>query len=59
MFTHAVDQFEQFGGIADKIEDFISEEVLNGKVLEHQEYILTTEEENIVFKEIEVKKYIG
>ena len=42
--------------IQDKIEDFISEEVLNGKVLEHQEYILTTEEENIVFKEIEVKK---
>jgi ATP-dependent Clp protease ATP-binding subunit ClpC len=42
--------------IQDKIEDFISEEVLNGNVVENQNYELTTNEENIVFKEKEVKK---
>jgi ATP-dependent Clp protease ATP-binding subunit ClpC len=42
--------------IQDKIEDFISEEVLNGKVVENEKYELTTNEENIVFKEKEVKK---
>jgi len=42
--------------IQDKIEDFVSEEVLNGKILENEEYVLTTESENIVFKEKEVKK---
>jgi hypothetical protein len=42
--------------IQDKIEDFISEEVLNGNVVENEKYELTTNEENIVFKEKEVKK---
>jgi ATP-dependent Clp protease ATP-binding subunit ClpC len=42
--------------IQDKIEDFISEEVLNGNVAENEKYELTTNEENIVFKEKEVKK---
>jgi len=42
--------------IQDKIEDFISEEVLNGNVVENENYELTTNEENIVFKEKEVKK---
>ena len=42
--------------IQDKIEDFISEEVLNGKILENTEYILTVEEEKIVFKDKELKK---
>lgn len=42
--------------IQDKIEDFISEEVLNGKILENTEYILTVEDEKIVFKDKELKK---
>jgi hypothetical protein len=42
--------------IQDKIEDFISEEVLNGNVVENEKYELTANEENIVFKEKEVKK---
>jgi ATP-dependent Clp protease ATP-binding subunit ClpC len=42
--------------IQDKIEDFISEEVLNGKIMENVEYILTSEDENILFKEKEMKK---
>jgi ATP-dependent Clp protease ATP-binding subunit ClpC len=42
--------------IQDKIEDFISEEVLNGNVKENEEYILTVEEEIVKFKEKEVKK---
>jgi ATP-dependent Clp protease ATP-binding subunit ClpC len=42
--------------IQDKIEDFISEEVLNGNVKENEEYILTAEEEIVKFKEKEVKK---
>lgn len=42
--------------IQDKIEDFISEEVLNGKVIEKEEYVLTVEDEDIKFKEKEVKK---
>jgi len=42
--------------IQDKIEDFISEEVLNGNVVENEKYELTINEENIVFKEKEVKK---
>ncbi len=42
--------------IQDKIEDFISEEVLNGNVKENEEYILTVEEEIVKFKENETKK---
>ena len=42
--------------IQDKIEDFISEEVLNGNVTEHESYILTVLDEKIQFKEKEVKK---
>jgi ATP-dependent Clp protease ATP-binding subunit ClpC len=42
--------------IQDKIEDFISEEVLNGNVVENDEYTLTVEEENVIFKPKEVKK---
>jgi ATP-dependent Clp protease ATP-binding subunit ClpA len=36
--------------IQDKIEDFISEEVLNGKILENVNYTLTVEEETIKLK---------
>jgi ATP-dependent Clp protease ATP-binding subunit ClpC len=42
--------------IQDKIEDFISEEVLNGNVKENEEYILTVEEEIVKFQEKEIKK---
>jgi hypothetical protein len=42
--------------IQDKIEDFISEEVLNGVILENQEYTLTVNDEKIVFQEKETKK---
>ena len=42
--------------IQDKIEYFISEEVLNVKIMENVEYILTSEDENILFKEKEMKK---
>ena len=42
--------------IQDKIEDYISEEVLNGNVKENEEYILTVEEEIVKFKEKEIKK---
>ena len=42
--------------IQDKIEDFISEEVLNGKIIENEEFVLTIEEEKIIFKDKEVKK---
>jgi len=42
--------------IQDKIEDFISEEVLNGLIIENEEYILTVIDENIKFKEKEIKK---
>jgi ATP-dependent Clp protease ATP-binding subunit ClpC len=42
--------------IQDKIEDFISEEVLNGNVKENEKYILTVEEEIVKFKENETKK---
>jgi hypothetical protein len=42
--------------IQDKIEDFISEEVLNGKIVENEEYLLTVEEEKIIFKDKEIKK---
>jgi ATP-dependent Clp protease ATP-binding subunit ClpC len=42
--------------IQDKIEDFVSEEVLNGNVKENEEYILTVEEEIVKFKENETKK---
>jgi ATP-dependent Clp protease ATP-binding subunit ClpC len=42
--------------IQDKIEDFISEEVLNGNIVENEEYTLTTNEEIVVFKEKEIKK---
>jgi ATP-dependent Clp protease ATP-binding subunit ClpC len=42
--------------IQDKIEDFISEEVLNGKIIENEEFVLTVEEEKIIFKDKEVKK---
>jgi ATP-dependent Clp protease ATP-binding subunit ClpC len=42
--------------IQDKIEDFISEEVLNGNVVENESYILTVENEIVKFKEKEVKK---
>jgi len=42
--------------IQDKIEDFISEEVLNGNVKENEEYILTVEEQIVKFKENETKK---
>jgi hypothetical protein len=40
--------------IQDKIEDFISEEVLKGNILENVSYELTTEEKNV--KITEVKK---
>ena len=42
--------------IQDKIEDFVSEEVLNGVIVENEEYVLTVEEEKIIFKNKEVKK---
>jgi len=42
--------------IQDKIEDFISEEVLNGKVIETEEYVLTVEDEQVKFKDKEIKK---
>jgi ATP-dependent Clp protease ATP-binding subunit ClpC len=42
--------------IQDKIEDFISEEVLNGLIVENKEYILTVIDENIKLKEKEIKK---
>ena len=42
--------------IQDKIEDFISEEVLNGNILENENYVLITEDETIKFKDKEVKK---
>jgi ATP-dependent Clp protease ATP-binding subunit ClpC len=42
--------------IQDKIEDYISEEVLNGNVKENEEYVLTVEEEIVKFKEKEIKK---
>jgi ATP-dependent Clp protease ATP-binding subunit ClpC len=42
--------------IQDKIEDFISEEVLNGNVKENEEYVLTVEDEIVKFKETEIKK---
>ena len=35
MFTHAVEQFEMFGGIADKVEDFIEKAHQLGKKLEY------------------------
>ena len=34
--------------IQDQIEDFISEEVLNGKIVENEKYSLTVEEEKVV-----------
>jgi ATP-dependent Clp protease ATP-binding subunit ClpC len=37
--------------IQDKIEDFISEEVLNGSILENEEYVLIASEDIIKFKE--------
>jgi ATP-dependent Clp protease ATP-binding subunit ClpC len=42
--------------IQDKIEDFISEEVLNGSVKENEEYVLTVEDEVVKFIEKEIKK---
>jgi ATP-dependent Clp protease ATP-binding subunit ClpC len=42
--------------IQDKIEDFISEEVLNGNVNEGEEYVLTIDEEKVIFKPKETKK---
>jgi len=42
--------------IQDKIEDYISEEVLNGNVVENEEYILTAEDELVKFKDKEIKK---
>ena len=42
--------------IQDKIEDYISEEVLNGNVKENEEYVITVEEEIVKFKEKEIKK---
>ena len=36
--------------IQDQIEDFISEEVLNGKIVENEKYELTVEEEKVVLK---------
>ena len=42
--------------IQDKIEDFVSEEVLNGVIVENEEYILTVVDETIKFKEKETKK---
>lgn len=42
--------------IQDKIEDFISEEVLNGSILENEEYVLIASEDIIKFKEKEIKK---
>jgi hypothetical protein len=38
------------------VNDFISEEVLNGNVKENEEYILTVEEEIVKFQEKEIKK---
>jgi ATP-dependent Clp protease ATP-binding subunit ClpC len=42
--------------IQDKIEDFISEEVLNGKIVENEEYVLTVDDEEVKFKDKETKK---
>ena len=42
--------------IQDKIEDFISEEILNGNIIENEDYVLTVENENIKFKSKETKK---
>jgi len=42
--------------IQDKIEDYISEEVLNGNVNEGEEYVLTIDEEKVIFKPKETKK---
>ena len=42
--------------IQDKIEDFISEEILNGNIIENENYVLTVEDENIKFKSKETKK---
>ena len=35
LFVHAVDQFEMFGGIADKVEDFVEKSHQLGKQLDH------------------------
>ena len=42
MFTHAVEQFEMFGGIADKVEDFIEKAHQLGKKLEYLTSCLPT-----------------
>ena len=42
--------------IQDKIEDFISEEILNGNIIENETYILIAEDENIKLKPKETKK---
>ena len=36
--------------IQDKIEDYISEEILNGNILENNEYVLTIEDESVQIK---------
>ena len=42
--------------IQDKIEDFISEEILNGNIIENEDYVLIVEDENVKFKSKETKK---
>ena len=42
--------------IQDKVEDYISEEILKGNLLENIEYIVSSEDNKVVIKEKEVKK---
>ena len=42
--------------IQDKIEDFISEEILNGNIIENEPYTLIAEDENIKLKPKETNK---